>query len=239
MSILSIAQDVSDEVRLPRPSALIGASDPNVRGFLAAAKSAGQDMLRAHQWSVLHREHEITTVADQDNYAVPDDWGRPISDTAWDRSTFWRMRGAVTPQQWQFLRSGLASNPALRRRFRVLVGPLAGSILIDPVPTSAGSELVIEYVSRFWVESAAGTGQATITADTDEIRLDHDTFRLGMLWRSKKDLGLAYADDRADYERALYAAKVADLAMGKVCLTDQMGDDRYSRAGAPEGNWGL
>ena len=234
MSLLTIAQQVADEIGVGRPSALFGSNEPTARRLLAAANGAGQDLYRAHKWSILEREYEFSTSADVDNYAVPDDWGRPLSDTAWDRSTFWKMKGAVTPQRWQELRSGLGVNPALRRHFRLVVGPLAGSILIDPVPTATGDDLVIEYISRNWCESSGGVGQAAFLADTDECRIDHELFRLGLLWRMKRALELAYAADQFDYEQAFYRAKVADIALPKTCLAHprDLPVARY-----PEGSW--
>ena len=195
MTLLSIVQDCADDIGLPRPSSLVGAVDISARRFLIAAKRTGEHLYRRHNWSILHREHSFETEADEPNYAVPEDFGRPMQMVAWDRAQFWRMRGNRSPGEWQRLKSSLIASPGLRRSYRLLVGPLAGSILIDPTPSSV-AELVIEYVSSFWSETAAGAGQATLGADDDEFRLDHELVALGIAWRAKKSNGLAYADDR-------------------------------------------
>ena len=226
MTVLSIAQAVADEIGVTRPSSLVGNSDLTAKRLLASAKAEGQALYRCHKWSILHREHTFETTASVDNYALPDDWGRPIGDTAWDQTMFRRMYGNRTPAQWQAWKSGLAASAGITRRYRVLAGPLAGSILIDPVPSATGDDLVIEYVSKFWCEDSEGTGQADIAADTDDIRLDHELFRLGLLWRARKTLGLDYADDRLDYERAVAKAKVADFNLPTIHSAPPYRSDR-------------
>jgi hypothetical protein len=234
MTILSIAHEVMDELGLARPSILMSASDPNGGRIAAAVNRTGQALLKAHDWSVLHREHELTTQATVDNYAVPDDWSHALANVAWDRTTYWRLRGNLTPGQWQRRRSGLVASPAMRFGYRLVVGPLAGSVLIDPTPTAA-HDLLIEYVSRFWCESADGDGQARLQADTDEVRLDHELFTLGLTWRVKRAYGMPYADERADYEVALKTAIGNDLNMPVV----QMGrQPPLPYPNIAEGSWG-
>src|SRR5690606_15200363 len=115
---------------------------------------------------------------------------------------FYRMRGNQSPRQWQRLQSELISSPELFRRFRVIDGPLQGSILLFPTPSQDGQELVIEYVSKFWAQSAGGDGQADFLADTDHIRLDPELFRMGILWHVLRSTGRAYADQRQDFDNA-------------------------------------
>jgi hypothetical protein len=236
MSLITIARAIADEIGHPAPSALVGSTDLLAKRMLAAAKGAGEELYRAHRWSILGREYVFDTVDGVDNYAVPDDWGRPVGDSAWDRDTFWRMKGSMSPGEWQFRRSGLVATPALRRRFRLMVGPLAGSILLDPMPTATGATLVIEYTSRHWCEGSDGTGKATLTADTDEIRLDHEVFRLTLLWRVKRSNGLAYADERLDHDRALRDAIKQDLALP---IVNAIGRKWEPMANLPDGNFGL
>ena len=234
MTIISIVRAVTAEYGLPEPVILFGSNDVTAKRLAAIAQRTGEALYRAHNWSMLDREHEFTTEAAADNYPVPDDWGRPIGDTAWDRTSYWRMRGNMTRQQWQTRRSGLVSVPGLRFGYRLVVGPLTGSILLDPVPTAA-YDLVIEYGSRWWSESAAGQGQLALAADTDEIRLDHELYTLGMTWRVLRAFGRAYADERADYESALKTTKGDDLNLPTIVMGGQSLDTEF--LGIPDGNF--
>ena len=235
MSLLTIAQDVVDEIGLVRPSALVGEVGLTERRLLAAAKAEGEHLYRAHDWSILQKEHVFTTEADDDNYAVPEDFGRLITETVWDREAYRKMRGSLSPQQWQFQRSALVSNTALRRRFRIVVGQQAGSVLIDPVPTAADEELVYEYVSKFWCSSSAGTAKATWSVDSDLFLIDDELFRAGLLWRMKRSLGQVYADERADAEDLLRKAIVADLALPVMNLNPP--HVPWPQGLVPEGDW--
>lgn len=211
MSLLEFCRDVADEIGLVRPSTIVGSNDPTARRMLAVAKAQGVSQARASNWTILQREHEFTTTADTANYAVPDDWYKALGTTAWDRTTFFRMRGNKTPYEWQRLKSSLAVSTSFRRSYRLVVGPQAGSIIIDPTPSATGDTLVIEYLSSYWCEDSNGNGQATWEADTDELRIDEELFRLGLLWRAKRATGLEYADDRADYDVMLRQVIIADM----------------------------
>lgn len=234
MTVLETARDVAAEIGVVQPTSLVGNADITAARFLAAAKAEGISLARAHNWTILHREYEFTTTPDVDNYAVLDDWYKGIGNTAWDRTTFWRVRGNRSPAEWQFFKSALVTTPSLRFQYRLVVGPLAGSILLHPVP-SVADDMVIEYVSSFWAQSAAAAGQAAILADDDEIRLDHELFRMGLLWRVKRSLGLPYIDDRSDYERALRDQIVADVNMPVICMAPSSVD--LERLGVPDGNF--
>lgn len=235
MSLLTICQDVADEIGLLRPSAIVGESDLTARRLLAAAKAEGEGLYRAHDWSILQKEHSFETTASDDNYAVPADFGRIITDTAWDRDAYRKMRGSLSPQQWQFQRSALVSNTAFRRRWRILVGQQTGSVLIDPTPTATGEELVYEYVSKYWCSSSGGTAQATWAADGDLFLIDDELLRAGLLWRMKRSLGQPYADERADAEDLQRKAIVADLAMPIMNMAPPRVP--WPQGLIPEGDW--
>ena len=199
MTLLSIARDVADEIGILAPDALIGNADLTARRIMACAKAAGEELYRKADWSILQREHVFETVADEENYPVPDDFGRAVQTTAWDRTAYRAIRGR-SPRP-----SGSGAAPAISGcrhavHFRLLVGPLAGSILLEPVPTVTGTELIYEYVTNQWAESDVRRGQAGWLADTDEIRLDNELFRRELLWRVKRALGQDYADERNDAE---------------------------------------
>ena len=213
MSLLDFAEDVLAEIGLLMPPKLFGSADLTARRVVAAAKAEGQHLYRAHNWSILHREHAFKSVAFEENYAVPDDFGRIQQRTVWDLTTYWALRGSLTPQQWQRADAVMVPLMGLGRYFRLIVGPLAGSILLEPAPTTTGDELIYEYISRDWCEDASGNSQSTWLADTDELRLDHEVFRLGLLWRVKRSVGQAYADERNNAVMALRDARIADMGL--------------------------
>ena len=233
-TLLDACNDLMDELGLARPGPIVGSADPNARKLLAAAKRTGQELWRRHDWSVLHREHPFDTANGKDNYTLPDDWGRAIGGTAWDRTNYWRVRGNLTPQQWQVRRSGLVASAANRFAYRTLAGSRQGSLLLDPVPSGVNS-LVIEYVSSFWVEDEDGNPFENFTADAQYPRMDAELFQLGLGWRGRKAFGFSYADDQAEYDVKVRTAITQDLQLPKVNSAPDL--DHLPMANIPEGNW--
>lgn len=112
-----------------------------------------------------------------DTPSNPPDWERGINRTQWDRTMRWELRGPQSPQSDQWVRSGIvATGP--RRMYR----PIQNSIRIWPSPsaTDAGSQLISEYVSSYWVRDAGGTPKPRFTADADTCVFGDDLMVTGL-----------------------------------------------------------
>ena len=139
-----------------------------------------------------------TTIAiGQDTYPMPSDIDHTIPQTFWDRSFRWQLLGPINPQEWQVLKSGI-SPTGPRRRFRIF----GGNFVVDPVPYD-NNQLVYEYYSKNWCQSAGGTTQAEWAADSDTFRLDDDAMTLGIIWRYRRAKGLDYTEERDMYEERM------------------------------------
>jgi len=148
VTILEIIQDVCSELSLPRPDSVVANTDLTIRQILAIAHDDIDQMRRALEWPELQKEATITLVADQASYALPGDYYKQIARTHWDLENDWEMVGPLTPQEWQYYKSGIV-NVGIRRRFRVK-GSTAKQIYLDPTPTSdeAGQFLRYEYIGK-------------------------------------------------------------------------------------------
>jgi hypothetical protein len=182
----------------------------------------------------------------QSDYPVPADFARPLDNTLWDRSRFWPMRGPQSPQQWQLYKSSVIGRASIQRRFRFRrAGWLAGTtgggqnvFSVDPVPTDNGAQLVFKYVSNAWCQSAGGVPQSAWAADTDTGILDEYLIKLGLRWRTLRRLGMSYADELDEYERAVAKAMAHD---GGAAILDLAPPDRLTLIGPwslPETNFG-
>jgi hypothetical protein len=174
----------------------------------------------------------------QSDYPLPADFQRPVDDTLWDRARFWAMRGPQSPQQWQRIKSSMVGRASIQRRFRFRVVAGQTMLSIDPVPTDNGAALVLEYVSNAWCKSASGTPQSAWAADSDLGILDEYLIKLGLRWRMLRRLGMSYADELDEYERAVGKALAHD---GGAAILDLAPLERTSLVGPwnlPEGNFG-
>lgn len=209
MTLLTIVQCAADIVGVPRPSAVITSTDQTVRTMLALLNREGQNLAKLRNlwgggWTVLEREHTFTTTASTAEYALPSDFAELIGDTVWDRDDFFEVRGPLSPQEWQAIKSGLSASPALRRRFRIQRTAGSGTdrkFFVDPTPAATGETLVFEYLSNGWVRDTGDTAvQTTFQADDDVGLLDEDLLEMGLIWRFKASKGLGFAAELAEYE---------------------------------------
>ena len=182
-TILQILQDVSNELGLPAISSVVGSTDTTTKQLFAFAHRIGDDLLSRYEWPQLIRQNAFTTVASTAVYPVPSDFDRFIPRTFWDRTNNWELIGPLTPQEWQWLKSGSVSSFP-RTRFRILrYGENASAqtgtpdiytnfeLELDPTPSSADS-LVYEYQSGTWIlprqwtaSTAYSTGEYISTDD--------------------------------------------------------------------------
>lgn len=143
-------------------------------------------------------------------YPLPADFERIIDNTLWDRTRFWAMRGAQSPQEWQVYKSSAIGRASIQRRWRITQVNNVDFFTIDPAPTDNGSYLVFEYTSNAWCQSATGTKQTQWMADTDTGIIDEFLMRLGVIWRVLDRLGMNYLTARDDYERMVNKASAQD-----------------------------
>ena len=223
MTILSVVQDVSNELGLPTVSTVIGNTDLTVTQLLATTKRSIKEARQLYDWPQLTKETTITLVSAQANYALAADFNRFQFDTVWDRTNKWMLVGGVTPQVWQYDQSGI-TNITPRKTFRVK-SILDNQFYIYPTPSSgeAGGILAYEYQSRTvirpvtWTASTAFAAsswsfyngniyQTTSGGTTGSTAPTHTT-------GSASDGGVTWA-----YSSAAYETFVADT---DVCLIDE------------------
>jgi hypothetical protein len=174
----------------------------------------------------------------QSDYPLPADFQRPLDNTMWDRARLAAMRGPQSPPQWQIYKSSVLGRAAIARRFRFRNASGQAVLSIDPVPTDNGAALVFEYVSNAWCRSSGGAAQSAWLADSDVAVLDEYLIKLGLRWRVLRRLGMSYADELDEYERAAAKALAHD---GGAAVLDLALADRLALVGpwnVPEGNFG-
>lgn len=202
MTLLTIIQNVSDEVGIERPTSVIGTSDQTVRQLLALSNRAGKMLAREKPWTALTTEYTFSTVANTDAYDLPTDYMYHLDDTLYDRTTMWPM-GLVTPQMWQ---ANEAMNTLLiYGNFRIR----GNEFCIAPTPTSVRT-IAYEYISANWCESSLGVKQSSWAADTDIGVLPEYLMELGLIMLWKKTKGLNYADDYRQYTMEVSKAYARD-----------------------------
>ena len=194
-----------------RPDTVAFSKDPALRTMTALLNRAGRNLSRERGtwgagWSVLQREHEFETVADQASYDLPNGFQQLIGNTVWDRTQYWSMRGTLSPMEWQTIKSGLIETTGLQRRFTIRRGDRRNDrerkFFIDPVPTTDGDVLVFDYMDSGWVyRPSDGSTYDHVLNDSDEPLLDEGLLVMDLVWRYRHAKGLEYLLDMTEWEQ--------------------------------------
>lgn len=208
-SLLTICQEVAENIGVFVPSAVYGQRDETARRLKSAAQMEG-DFLRGHYpWQVLMKEATITLVTSDADYALPSDYDRHVNNTMWDQANYWKVRGPRSAGEWQAFQNAVVA-VSTRFHFR----KRGDEILVFPTPTSDdnGNTFVYEYVRNTWIldVSNSSTPVAAWTGDTDTHVFDDNLFILGVRWRYLRSVGRSYIDEKAEYEETLDSRKGAD-----------------------------
>ena len=217
-SILTHCTNVADEVGVESPTTIVGSTANTAKRLYQAAKQTANELRSRVDWAVLQKEYTFATVASQAAYDLPSDYDRMIPYTHWDRNNAWRLLGPFSPQDWQWVKSGIVQEGP-RRRFRIKPDAGTRKFYISPTPSSAGETLVFEYISTEFARNAGGTAQSAIENDTDTVIFPDYLFRLGILWRFQRALGMAYADERNDFDREMDREKANNAGMPRLSMT--------------------
>ena len=229
MTLLSLVEQVCDEIGFDKPTTIIDSADRTAIQMLALANASGKQIAKRGKgmggWAVLQTEHTFTTTASTAEYALPSDYDFLIDDTLWDRENFWKLRGPLSPQQWQQYKSGIVSTgPRRRLRIKPSASSNVKAIFIDPTPDTSAETLVFEYVSLNWCESSGGTAAAAWAVDTDTGILDEYLLQLDLKWRFLRAKGRSYSDEKHEFEMELSQALARDG--GQAILSMAGTDDR-------------
>lgn len=216
MTLLSIAQRVADAVGLPRPAAISGAQDQLARQLLALANEVIED-LALLDWPVLQTTAQFNTVVNQEAYSLPADFREFVTETAYNATTYYNIRGSITPGEWQMNKQRLLQ-PTGRFKLRLMGDPL--KIYIVPAPQRVES-IVYEYKSTSLVTTSTGTLTTLFTNDTDVPRINEEVVRKGLKWKIKHAKGLDYAEDFNDYEMAKKTYLAKAKAYGSIPVSNR------------------
>jgi hypothetical protein len=206
MSLLTIIQNACDVIGIPRPNAVIGSTDTQVRQLLAIANNEGKALAREFSWQALTKEETFTTVAAElqgDLADIADDVNWQLTGTYWNRTKAVRTLGAVSPQTWQARKALLVNG--IYSEFRIKEKKL----YLIPAPP-AGETIAFEYVSKNWCQSSGGTGRQAWAADSDTGVLDEYLMELGVIFRWLRQKRLSYGEEMREYAIQVELAKARD-----------------------------
>lgn len=196
-TLLENAQEAMRLLKIDVLTSLIGnTEDETAQLIWSLANRGGRAIASRIAWQALLATETITTVADDDQGALPSDFVRMIPETMWNVDRQRIVFGPLDAQEWAEVTSNLTTlvNPAFMIR--------AGHVFMSPDPT-AGETVTYTYLSKNWALSSTSTPQASYLADDDSTLFDDEVLILDLIWRYRHNKGLAFDDDRIEFERRL------------------------------------
>jgi hypothetical protein len=179
----------------------------------------------------------------RDTYQVPTDFVSFINDTQWDRGNQWKLQGPASPQEDQWLRSGIVSTGP-RRWFRQ-VGRGRDVFRLWPPPASGDQPgpLTYEYLSKFWAETTPTSfpGDPVLlpqfTHDTDTCVFNDRLMIEGLKWRFFAAKGFDYSTQYALWERQTQVAIARDGGAPVLSMARRRASIFISPANVQDGNF--
>lgn len=213
-TLVSLIREATLYIGLPQPSAAIGSADRSIVQLVGFANSIGRRLVKTHIWRQLKRAGTITTVATQEAYPLPADWGRQIPETEWDQTLRWPVTGPYNSQEWGILKYGYPSSiPYVR--FRIF----GSSFVLDPVPAASGRLIQFEYVSNRWVLDSGSTPKAAFSADDDTCIFDDELMIIGLRLWWQRAKGFDSTIEQNEFDDLLSVMKAQDASSRTLSLS--------------------
>lgn len=231
-NLLQIVQDVCDEIGLQRPTAVISSNDQQIIQLLAFANALGRDLVRMHPWQMLNKEFAFTTVNGVDVYDLPAGYSKLTSQTEWDRTNHWPLMGTKSAQEWAFIKGGIISTGP-RLRFRIIDNQFA----VWPIPSSALS-LHFEYVSKNWVDLAAGGTSDRFESDQDTCVFDDQLMIYGIKYKWLMAKGFDATGGKQDYSLRLTECMAQDDPAPTLSMARRQSAQLINEWSIPESGYG-
>lgn len=195
MNILDIAKQCCYRTGDPAISNLF-ADEDNSREWLGYISQAVQSIIREHNWSALTKDKSFITEGNNQEYPLPDDFGRIATYRLYNITNKCFIPYANNDAELNKMMIGDFSQTTIR--FRIMGGNIRFTYPIDPE-----QNIFYTYISNYSVKGENGLKEV-FTQNDDTFLLSDELLILKALSLRAVNLGLPEADRReADYRNLL------------------------------------
>lgn len=213
-TIAELMSDAASTCRVRAPSVWHSTTDVTALSLVKHLKATVRDLLDRVDWSSLNSTGTLTGDGVADTFDLPADCYRLTRDEGAVleiRPTRRIVNPVTTNAQWTSMVANQASRAA---RWYRNTGDNALQFYRLP---EAGASIKLSYISDSWIQPTGGGATiGTWSAATDRPLLPEDLLELGVVFRHRKDKGLAYVDDKTSYEMKLARFANDTQALGVV-----------------------
>lgn len=237
MTLLEIVREFAGRTGIGRPSVAVASGDDSVVQLVGLCNEILTDITnRGESWPKLQKEATFLTTAteEQTTLVIANLYGFKyiIEGTLFDRTNRRQLFGPRSAQLWQQAKA--INNIGPFYSYRVW----QGKFFAQPTPP-ANLTWAFEYASDFAVQATgAGAYKKRFTVDSDVFLLNEDLMLMGLNWKWRMRKGLAYAQDKQDYEALITNEIGNDSTSGELNLNGGSGDIKPG-IWVPSGSWHL
>ncbi len=196
MSLLTAINAVADTVSLDRFESVYGSGDPNAQTMIVMAKEAGDEIARRVDWQTMLK----TSTVLHNPHALPKDFQRLIPGGAVRTLNGTFCRAITSGSQWNVIAGSGSLQPFFFLRSDVMQ--------FSPPAIAPGAS--VEYVTKNWIIGDPYAEKDEFSSDGDTTAFPERLLTKGVIWRWKRQKGLAYEDELAEFEADLAQEVAAD-----------------------------
>lgn len=195
MTLATALNRACDILGLDTFQQFVGSGDDAANTMVDYAQEAGEEIARRVDW----RQMLASGTATATPYTIPSDFQRFTPGGGMRTALGVFLRPVLNSSEWALVKSAPPSQP-----FYFLKGTTA-----EFSPTSIVPGVVFDYVTANFVQSGASKLPAW-ASDSDTSLFPERLLTLGVVWRYKRQKGLVFEDELAEFEAALGAEAKAD-----------------------------
>lgn len=198
MTLLTAAQSAAIRLIGRKPTTFFSSTAPFELEITDLANEVARDVMKANDWRSITKLKQMTGDGTTVGFDLPSDYDRMLvkGEVHSASCTTWSFQPAPDLDFWRNLLNGLGSaNPG----FWII---LEGQMQFQPVVAS-GETAQFYYISKNVVRDENSVLKQTFTTDSDSFVFDERLLTLGLIWRWRAQKRLEYAEDMANYEKAL------------------------------------
>lgn len=193
MTIKDVINNVCDVISRDRFDTVYSNEDAQV--LMRLAKAGGDEIARRVDWSKMLKSATLGGSP----APIPADFQRLIPGAGVTTAAGDMVRPVTNGAQWAVLSRVATTQPYF----------FEGNGVFTFQPASAGSGAQILYISKNWVKSGS-TEKDTFSSDGDELVFPERLLEKNIIWRWRRNKGLVYDDNLAEFEADLVQEIKAD-----------------------------
>lgn len=188
MTLLTIAQGLARNVGMQVPTSVVGSTMREWQEALQFANETGEELARRVDWGALQANHTLTGDGTNLTFTMPAGFSRFSKGIAIRAGT--DIVRPLSRAEWNSL-TPVQGTP----RYFLAEG---NEVTLWPFLANAAIASA-SYQSENWTLN----GASAFTADDQSSLIDEDLFLKGLIVRWRRQKGMPYQDEEAEYEAAL------------------------------------